>query len=727
MSVIPTRNQVPHVTGPLATVQRALASAQVSRAGISGRDVFRIIRKRKWLIILSVLIVAAVFFVGTLLWWSYIPIYKADAFLKVVAPTGSGLETRVSLYGRDIMDRQTRRYAQMVKRDEILQRAADSEELRKTDWFKLDEPAEAVWRLHEEISVSPIANTDLIVISMTGIDREQLAPVVNAVVYAFTGYVAETINQDRQNTINQLKTRLDDLTAERAATVSSIVELQKESAVPGLRYRRSVLDVKLELLTRTLTELEQERSQITSAIEVFKKQDMTKSPEVQQRLDFDPTLRALRNAEMNLETERDNLLRKFGPRHESVKNLETRLASVLAKLTSKEKELAEKYARDLMVGLEGQSEGITAQLVQVRREYNKTLATLRDVDRNLTSLETLIAQRDAQDTDIRKIETVLLELRTQGGAQQRVYVESRASKPREPYMPKWGVMMPLGVVIGALIGFGMTFLLEFMDTSVKSPSDISRRVDLPMLGLVPHTDDLDEEIEDLRVAFMTNPNSLIGEAFRQIRTCLMFSGPASQRKSILVTSALPQDGRSTVTMNLAASCASSGKKTLVVDSNFRQPLVQKLFPDSAQAGLSDALVEQAQWRDLVHEVQPSLWVMSAGTLPPNPAELLGSEKMREMIAEMAAEYDQVIIEGAPCLVVTDSAVLSALVDGVIMVVRAGANTYGVVQRVRDMLTRVGSHIIGVVLNGVRVTAGGYLRKNYETFYQYHEQSQLPHK
>jgi capsular exopolysaccharide synthesis family protein len=130
---------------------------------------------------------------------------------------------------------------------------------------------------------------------------------------------------------------------------------------------------------------------------------------------------------------------------------------------------------------------------------------------------------------------------------------------------------------------------------------------------------------------------------------------------------------------------------------------------------------------MVCEVEPNLFVMSAGPMPPNPAELLGSEQMRQTLAEMVDEFDQVILDGAPCLLVTDSPVLSTLVDGVVMVVRAGANTYGVVQKSREMLTRVGAHVIGVVLNGVRVTAGGYLRKNYQAFYAYQEQPQLEAK
>jgi len=232
-------------------------------------------------------------------------------------------------------------------------------------------------------------------------------------------------------------------------------------------------------------------------------------------------------------------------------------------------------------------------------------------------------------------------------------------------------------------------------------------------------------VEDLCTAFRGPPGSLIGESFRQIRTCLLFSGPAEQRRSILVTSALPKDGRTAVSVNLAAAMAHGGKNVLVVDANFHQPALRRLFAPDQDSGLSNALTGQADWRGLVREVEPNLSILPAGPLPPNPAELLGSPQMRAFIDQTLQSYDQVVFDGAPCLVVSDPCVLSTQVNSVILVARAGVNTYGIVQRTRDLLQRVGARILGAVLNGVRVTAGGYLRKNYETFYQYSERPQRP--
>jgi capsular exopolysaccharide synthesis family protein len=177
-----------------------------------------------------------------------------------------------------------------------------------------------------------------------------------------------------------------------------------------------------------------------------------------------------------------------------------------------------------------------------------------------------------------------------------------------------------------------------------------------------------------------------------------------------------------VAVNLAAAMANSGRKVLLVDANFRRPAVRGLFSISREVGLSDVLTGQAQWRDAAAETQvDNLTVLSSGSqVPPNPAELLGSDLAKTTLSEMQAEYDQVIFDGPPLLLVSDGPVLASLVDGVVMVVRAGENSSGIVSRCRGTLSRVGAHVLGVVLNGVRATAGGYLRKNYDTFYDYHE-------
>jgi len=562
-------------------------------------------------------------------------------------------------------------------------------------------------------------------------EKGQLADIVNAVARAFEAVQQKNLAQGRTGDIEALGGQIDRLKADLERVRNQANAERRNTDVSSLQKRRGVLDIQLQQLTQELLRLQMFKAQADASLAALAEQEadgsIAASPEVLRALEMDPVLNMLRNTELQLQLQRENEDQKFGSEHRSVKATETRLTAVKAELVAREKMLTQRALDLIRSDRRATAASITAQMLDVQQRFDEVNAGLRDLEQNLTRIEQFALEEDSLDKRIRRYEDQLVDLRLLAQREKQVELWIPATKPREIDMPKWTIMIPLGAILGIALGLGLAFLLEFVDASIKSPSDISRRVDLPLLGMIPHTDDLDDKIEDMRLAFMTHPNSLVSEAFRQIRTCLLFSGPSSQRRSLLVTSPLPEDGRTTVALNLAGSIAQGGRKVLVVDANFRQPAIRKLFPRCPEGGLSNALVGQANWKDLVYDVQPNLQVMPAGMLPPNPADLLGSDEMRRLIAELCEQYDEVIIDGAPCLVVTDSVVLSTLVDGVVLTVRAGSNTHGVVQRTRDILFRVGAHIVGVALNGVRATAGGYLRKNYETFNEYHAQAQLPAK
>lgn len=720
MTILTTHEQVPQISrpGPMGPSQAAF-----NQQGISGKEVLQAIRRRKWMIIISVLTMIVVTGVGTFLWGMYAPLYVAEAYLGVNAPKASALVAVSEQSPREVMDRLVSLHSRMVRTEPVLGEALKMDQITKTNWFNQNK-ASAYQRLFKSIKANNVSSEGLICISMMGTDAGELSNIVNAVARAAvidsqvssSGAYIEQINNLRDES-RRIEAELTDIRNKKTALRPKDIALIEEN--------RNSLTLKLQQLQGAINAFEIKKSEFDRAIEGLEKEDMTQNPDVLQMLDMDPTLRSLRVGKVSLETERDNMVRKFGPKHRSVQDLQARLVSVNDQLTLTERNLMERAIPAVRHRSETEREKITRILLDLNLELQATQAGSKGLEETVAKIRALDDEEKRKTAQLHKIKDKELDLGLLRPTENPIYPRRWATTPKEPKWPDWWVTMPVGIVLGLIIGFGLALTLEFIDTSVKSPSDVARRVDLPVLGMIPHTDDLEEEIEDLRLAFKTNPSSLVGESFRQIRTCLLFSGPANQRRSMLVTSATPEDGRTTVALNLAASMARGGRKVLVVDANFRQPAIRQLFPQCKDAGLSNALVGQAAWRDLTCEIEPNLTVMSSGPLPPNPAELLGSEDMRQLIGEMTAEFDQVIFDGAPTLVVSDSTVLATVVDGVILVVRAGSNTYGIVQRTRDILQRVGSRILGVTLNGVRATAGGYLRKSYQTFYDYHSSAQLP--
>lgn len=729
MSVIPTRDQVPQIVRSVSSRHRPTVTPGT---GITGRDILRIMRKRKWLIILTVLIFTVGTFVATLIWSIYAPFYTAEAILAVEPPKARDPFSGTPIYGTEIINRLTQQHVQMLKRDPILNRALDNPRVKDTRWFQQIPAQDVLNRLYEEINVGHIPNTNFFRVTMTGIgrsdeDRRALAEIVRAVSDAFIDQTRETSSRGVNDQITKLNEEKIQLVKRLKGVRDEIIKLRPADA-PSLTERQNAQFMKMQALVRQLTELgpKVRRAFIgNEAIKTMPHNQIAQMPDVVFMLANDPDLRQLRIRLINMRSQEKNVSRKYGTQHRINLSFQSSLESVKNEIKIREELVTDEQIVYLKQMRELQWSGLNGEYEALKKDYEAETGRMKDIEKALARMRQADVEAKNLTRKIDRIDNSLLELRVLSRTERTVWLASPPSQPREPSMPQWKIMMPLGIVLGMIVGFGGAFLLEFIDTSIKSPTDISRRMDLPMLGVIPHTDDLEEEIEDLRLAFLTDPDSLIAESFRQIRTCLLFSGPASQRRSLLVTSPLPGDGRTTVALNLGATMAHGGRKVLVVDANFRQPMIRKLFSQCGEAGFSDALVGQANWRDLVSRVEGNFHVLSSGPMPPNPAEILGSDQMREFLAETTAEYDQVIFDGAPCLVVTDSTILSTMVDGVVLTVRAGANTFGILQRTRDMLVRVGAHILGVALNGIRVTAGGYLRENYETFYEYREQASLP--
>jgi capsular exopolysaccharide synthesis family protein len=707
----------------------APGAAAPAEGGISGRDVLRVIRKRKWLIIISLVVCVGLFVLAQVLWERYAPRYTATAVLEVHPEVQSVIDPQRATAPTTWIETQTKKHARLAENEAVLEQALRADEVKRTNWFS--RPGDPLQRLKDDLDVSARPDSGLIDVSMSGDNKAELAEIVNVVAAEAVRLAVESANQGRRKQISDFRTERDDLVAERDRIRTDKSKLQRDAEVPDMSERTNVLTMTLHALAPQVTALELEYAQSEGSLELVKKQiesgEVASLPQVLQSLDLDPSLRWMQTTMLSRQTEYEALRGRLGPQHKTVKDFEARQKALESQVQERQRTLTQEVVKSLLAIAEARKAIVLDRLTKLRDQYRFAEVSVRGLRTTLSRFQQLDARDEDLTRSISRIDSRLMDLRLVEKTNPPLGLRAAARTPRKPSWPRWEIMVPLGVLLGLFVGFGLSFLLEFVDTSIKGPSDIARRVDLPVLGMIPHEDDLEEDIEDLRLAFASHPNSLISEAFRQIRTCLLFSGPASKRRALLVTSPSPEDGRTTVTLNLAASIARSGRKVLVVDANFRQPAIRRLFASCPEAGLSSALVGQAKWRDLVQEIEPNFSVMASGPLPPNPGELLGSEQMSGIIAEMVEQYDQVIFDTAPCLLVTDAPALSTRVDGVILVVRAGANTYGIVQRTREVLTRLGANVIGVVLNAARAMAGGYLRKNYEAFYDYQERAKLPQK
>ena len=311
----------------------------------------------------------------------------------------------------------------------------------------------------------------------------------------------------------------------------------------------------------------------------------------------------------------------------------------------------------------------------------------------------------------------------QNAARQQVASVSWSSLPTKPdtlSSPSLKVILPLSIMAGLALSLGIAFLRELADTSIRSPRDITRVGPMNVLGMVARESD-DPELTGvpLHTVISTAPASLLAEQLRQVRTRLQHAVSLDTTRTILVTSPGPGDGKTTIACNLAAGLALNGRRILLVDANFHRPALHKLYNVANDAGFSNVLESASNLEVCVKKTPTAnLELLTTGPRPANQTELLESPLFTDFIERALEEYDHVIFDAGPLLVVSEAVALAPRVDGVVTVVRAKKNTRGMLSRVKDTLKQIKAEQLGVVLNGVQTWGGGYYARNIKTYYDY---------
>jgi polysaccharide biosynthesis transport protein len=277
----------------------------------------------------------------------------------------------------------------------------------------------------------------------------------------------------------------------------------------------------------------------------------------------------------------------------------------------------------------------------------------------------------------------------------RVTVYERGKKPTAPVAPRKKLMLLMGGFFGLAAGVGLSVVRDKLDTSLKTPEDLIAIAKAPVLGVIGH----DPATPKRPLVVRSNPRSPTAEAFRQLRTSIRFVNVDSTMRSFVVTSAVSDEGKSTVSCNLALALAQGGQQVILVEADLRKPSVRLMMGIEGAVGLTNVLLGEVELEDVL---QPwnngQLWILPGGTHAPNPSELLGSHAMFELIERLESMADVVIFDAPPLLPVTDAAVLAVNTDGAVLVVRSGRTAAERVERAVESLTSVGVRIVGSVLN-----------------------------
>jgi tyrosine-protein kinase len=342
----------------------------------------------------------------------------------------------------------------------------------------------------------------------------------------------------------------------------------------------------------------------------------------------------------------------------------------------------------------------TAALVLHIAEQDTNPALARDV------ANTLVAEFIAEVRQIQQAETQSSNARTG----DNFVVLSPAVLPNKPVSPSKTLNVAVAFATGLLIALALAFLLDYLDQSIKNDEELTQRLGLISVGHVPFLVASKEKRGEL---VTLDAQSHAAEAYKALRTGILFSGLERDLKELVITSAEQGEGKSRTAANLAVVLALAGHLTLLIDADFRRPSLHRIFARVRNIGLSNLIIQDATEGETITAVDavPNLWLLTSGPTPPNPSELLGSARMRELVARLEGHFAYLIIDTPPVNVVTDAAILAAFASGTILVIDQGRTSVPALGRAKQILDRVGARTIGAVMNKVRPSSGAYAYDN----------------
>jgi len=718
------------------TSPHTVAGEPPGSLALAPADIWRMVRKRIWLIV-ACLVVLGLGGIGAIVVWRMVaPWYTADGTIEV-EPGSAQRMALTAGYGQaeipvNLFDQYIESQAIAVKNTRVLRTALNNLKGRGvlTTYHRA---AYDVYELSQDLSVAHVPNTQFINVSLTGTNREEIQAIVNEVLSAFVSQIQtdqRDVDAQRQQ---ELRTERDDLRRQLEEVSRRLARFRDEYSVVVADERGSEQMARLTTLVQQLTVTEAVLAEARAAWEQF--QELRKQaeesndlapilmafPEVTEALRADRTIVGLRQQTAALEQQLESLKQRFGERHEQVRRLAVQVQAAQNDLEAQRNEILNQLVQQQAASLKNRYDQARAAEADIQARVGEARAAA-------VSVAKLAAEYRGFEEEYRRLQELLntvedgLERMRISAALSRpnVRVRSTAELPVEPSQPRVVLYSVGAVVFSLLVGVGLSLLIELVDTRLRTPTQVVRQVGVPLLSSVPDLSE-DERLSldtNLATVSQTVPESLLAESFRQMRTSLLFASD-QPIKSLLVSSANPGEGKTTVASNLAITMARAGSRVLLIEANFRRPALARVFDVPDRVGLSNVLVGLSSATEAIQATAvENLDLLVAGASPPSPAELLGSESMRRLMTEQAQAYDQIVIDGAPMLLVTDNHLLADIVNGVILVFQADENTRGMAQRtVREVLA-LRAHLYGAVLNRVRATKGGYFRQSFEAYYDY---------
>lgn len=586
------------------------------------------------------------------------------------------------------------------------------------------EKIDPVDKLLSITEVEPAIKTRIVTVKVRHTDQELAAKLANTIAEV---YLTQNIEQRRESTYGayewlteqyrEVKTRLE-------KSDQALYDFKRSNNIlsTSLTDRQNITSQRLQDLNRQLTDVQTERIRLASEVDQLRRyRDGKRTSAPVEKVINNPTIQNLKTTFTDLRRREAELKGRYMEKHPEVVSIQKQVALVERELQREISNILS-AAENNLSALQRSEQVIEGKLLSVKDDalqLNEKELTYRQLEReNQTNqrLYELVLKR-LKETDISR----LLQ-------ENNVRILDRALVPTVPVAPKVIVNLLIGVVLGLIAGIVLAFVLELLDNTVKSREDIEDLLGLPFLGIIPtikeavRGPDKGQALamgpqRDLHV--FEFPKSTVAECCRTIRTNILFMSPDRRLRRMLVTSAGPQEGKTVTTVNIATVMAQSNTRVLLVDTDMRRPRVHKIFDFVNDVGLTNLILGEVDYDTAISRTPvPNLDLLKCGPIPPNPAELLHTERFQSIIRDLEDRYDLVLFDSPPTIAVTDSMILSQMVDGVLMVVKGGQTSKAFVRQARELLVGVNAPILGCILNDVNLDNRQY---GYHTYYRHYGQ------
>ena len=584
--------------------------------------------------------------------------------------------------------------------------ALDPDEAPVDSAAPLYSPLVGVYRAH--LSVEPVRRTRLIDVRFASTSPQRAAAVANSHVQAYIDKNLELRFQATQDALVWLNQRLADVKNDLSEAERALQQFREEEDIVSLgdimsfsrgdgRRDESLVQQRIQELSAAVTRARIERLELENLqrrvreIQAADEPLLASFPEV---INND-LIRSLKQDLARTLRRQSELQGRYGPRHPAMLTVQAEIEQQEARLRQEMEAVLQSISAQYNIAFSRER----SLAVELQRETNRAQQLTRKSVQYSVLQREVESNRNLYDTLLNRVKETAL---TSGLETSNVKIIDRADVPGAPVRPRTGHNLVLGLLGGLGLGIGLAFFLEHLDSSIESPAEAEKHLNVPFLGSVGYVKDLGS-IEDQAggkgLYVLADSKSAVAESLRNIRTYLSFRLRGRGEKSFVIASANPAEGKTLFAANMAVLLAAAEKRTVLVSADLRKPRLAALFSLEQVPGLSDALVGDASPEAVIRDTGiPYLSCVPAGTIMPNPAELLTSEKMGEFHALLEERFDIVLYDTPPILMVTDAVICSQIAGNVVLVVSSGKTDRKAARRVIQQLNEVEATILGVVLN-----------------------------